>query len=404
MPQINVLKPSRLSFLGIMIVLLGLAGCSSYEPKIRTGAKAAPLRTPQQVVDDIVKVCSETESLLYAVKDAASAAKATPDLNTSFDRLKDLVKEAIASLRRESPEDRQAFLSKAEGRMSVAQAGLLAAANDRATSLPDLPPDFKPALDKIKRELPGMMQEVNNVQNEPAAPPSAEFVADSQPEGSGWAVWVLCLLILAVCVAFLCRDGLWNNAIRLVNVVFAGLLAMNFYEWLATWVTKVSESVTPWQPLMDFLSMWTCFVLFMVVFRTATEAVSQVRVRFLKVADQAGGIALSLCIGWVMVCFTMASLHAGPLGQYPLMGSFQPQNKMVFGLFAPDREWLGFIKYQSLYGYCRAVDQDCSFPSDFIENQMQRRQHIEKYISGNHDHAILVNKQFMKAAQKPGGR
>ena len=53
------------------------------------------------------------------------------------------------------------------------------------------------------------------------------------PDSSGWVVWLLCLLILGVCVGFLFRDGLWSNAIRLVNVVFAGLLAMNFYEWLA---------------------------------------------------------------------------------------------------------------------------------------------------------------------------
>jgi len=177
---------------------------------------------------------------------------------------------------------------------------------------------------------------------------------------------------------------------------------MNFYEWVATSVTKISDSIRPWEPLIDFLSLWTCFILFMVVFRAVTDAVSKVRVRFLKVVDQTGGIALSLCIGWVMVGFTLTSLHAAPLAQYPLLGSFQPQNKMFFGMLAPDREWLGFTKYQSSNGYCRAVDQDLSFPTDFIEKQFERRQHIEKYIAGNNDHAILINPQFMKSRAKPG--
>ena len=44
-------------------------------------------------------------------------------------------------------------------------------------------------------------------------------------------MWLLCLVVMAACVGFLSRDGLWSNAIRLVNVVLAGLLAMNFYEW-----------------------------------------------------------------------------------------------------------------------------------------------------------------------------
>ena len=133
--------------------------------------------------------------------------------------------------------------------------------------------------------------------------------------------------------------------------------------------------------------------------------------RFLKIVDLWGGIVLSLCIGWIMVGFTLVSLHAAPLGQYPLLGSFQPQNNMFFGLLAPDREWLGFTKYQSSGPYCRSVGEDqstqCIFPSDFIEKQLERRMHIENYMLGNPDHAILVNPQFMtapaKPAAKPGG-
>ena len=113
---------------------------------------------------------------------------------------------------------------------------------------------------------------------------------------------------------------------------------------------------------------------------------------------------MSLCIGWVMVGFTLASLHAAPLAQYPLLGSFQPQNSMFFGMLAPDREWLGFTKYQSSGPYCRSVSEEqlkqCVFPSDFIEKQLERRMHVEKYILGNNDHAIRVNKQFMKPARK----
>jgi len=226
--------------------------------------------------------------------------------------------------------------------------------------------------------------------------------AGSAPEGSGWVTWLLCLLILGVCVGFLFRDGLWGNAIRLVNVVFAGLLTMNFYEPLATWLMNYGDEFRSYAAFWDFLAMWTCFVLLVVVFRALTDTVSRVRVRFLKIVDLWGGVVLSLCIGWVMVCFTLTSLHAAPLGQYPLLGSFQPQNKLFFGMLAPDREWLGFTQYQSSGPLCRSVDQDCKFPPDFIEKQFERRMHIEKYILGNKDHAIRVNKDFMRAPAPPG--
>ena len=149
---------------------------------------------------------------------------------------------------------------------------------------------------------------------------------DSPPDSSGWAVWLLCLLILGTSVGFLYRDGLWSNAVGLVNVIFAGLLAMNFYEWLAQWMTNYNETLHSYVAFLDFLALWTCFVLFASLFRAATDAVSRVRVRFLSIVDLAGGILLSLCTGWIMVAFTLVSLHAAPLGKYPLLGSFQPQN------------------------------------------------------------------------------
>ena len=217
-------------------------------------------------------------------------------------------------------------------------------------------------------------------------------------------MWLLCLLILGVCVGFLFRDGLWSNAIRLVNVVFAGLLAMNFYERLAN-SDELQRDLHPYVSFFDFLALWICFVFFMVVFRAVTDAVSKVRVRFLKIVDQAGGIVLSLCIGWVMVGFTLASLHAAPLAQYPLLGSFQPQNSMFFGISprtasgwaSPSTSRRGPIADRST----RSISSSAYFPSDFIEKQLERRQHIENYIRGNNDHAILVNQAVHDAAEAP---
>ena len=173
---------------------------------------------------------------------------------------------------------------------------------------------------------------------------------------------------------------------------------MNFYEWLANVADELQRSLHPYVSFFDFLALWICFILFAVVFRAVTDAVSKVRVRFLKIVDLWGGAVLSLCIGWVMVGFTLTSLHAAPLAQYPLLGSFQPQNSMFFGMFAPDREWLGFTKYQSSGPYCRSVRRPGlqSSPPTSSRSNSNGGMHIEKYILGNPDHAILVNPQFMK--------
>ena len=120
----------------------------------------------------------------------------------------------------------------------------------------------------------------------------------------------LLLVIFFACVACLYTEGLWGNAIGLINVVTSALLATNFFEPLAGWMEKQAPSFSY---VWDFLALWGLFGLFVVVFRVATDLLSKVKVRFLKIADQIGGAVLSLWTAWVIVCFTAMSLHTAPL-------------------------------------------------------------------------------------------
>ena len=112
----------------------------------------------------------------------------------------------------------------------------------------------------------------------------------------------------------------------------------------------VGPRLTDWQPsytyLWDFLSLWGLFVVFMLVFRVLTDKLSHVKVKFLKLADRIGSGVLSLWIGWVMVMFTMTTLHTAPLAKVFMFEGFQPEEKMFFGL-APDHQWLAFTQKMS---------------------------------------------------------
>ncbi|MGO9110790.1 MAG: CvpA family protein [Thermoguttaceae bacterium] len=388
-----------LSSLCVAILLLTLAGCSVYEPKIRTAAKGAPAaRSPKDILEELLKKMDDLEKVTRSVTNAKTAGTATPALNAAVEPLKSLAAEYVSVRRNVSAEEGLQIEGQYEGRMNQGQATLFSVLADLA-KMPGLPGEFTQSVALVKNQLTQTLHDVTTAKDLPAAPQS-DVLPNSPPDSSGWVVWLLCLLILAVCAGFLCRDGLWSNAICLVNVVFAGLLAMNFYEPLANRLTNFSDDLHTYVTFFDFLSLWICFVFFASVFRAATDAVSRVRVRFLKIVDLWGGIVMSLCTGWVMVGFTLTTLHAAPLGQYPLLGSFQPQNSMFFGMLAPDREWLGFTKYQSKEPFCRSVEQDCSFPPNFIEAQLTRRMHIEKYVLGNVEHAVRINPQFMKAKPK----
>ena len=160
---------------------------------------------------------------------------------------------------------------------------------------------------------------------------------------------LLMLLIIFACIATLYTEGLWSNIIRLVNVVTAALLATNFFEPAADWLDE-------WQPsytyVWDFLVLWGLFSLFMLIFNAATDFFSRVKVRFLGIVDRIGGALFALLIGWVMVCFTMMTLHTAPLARKFLFEGFNPNEQMILGL-APDRQWLGFFQNLSYGSLCR---------------------------------------------------
>lgn len=197
------------------------------------------------------------------------------------------------------------------------------------------------------------------------------------------------------------QDGIWGNCLRLVNVIFAGLLAMNFYEPVARFMTDPGkyasflkyDELHTYTAFFDFLGFWVCFVFFAAVLIAVTDSVSRVRVRFMQIAERIGGIALSLIIGWVMSGIVLVSLHLALLGEYPFLGCFQPQANMFLGVLAPDREWLGFTRYQSEYGYSWLGTNNV-FPDsgdkNFITKNWKRRIEIERYVRGQLDHPIRV--------------
>jgi hypothetical protein len=185
--------------------------------------------------------------------------------------------------------------------------------------------------------------------------------------------------ILFAVVASCFNEGIWSNAVRLVNVVTAGLLAMNFFEPLSRALDGWDKSYTY---LWDFLTLWGLFAVFLLIFREITDRVSRVSVRFIKLADRIGGVLLSLVVGWVMVCFTMTTLHTAPLGRNFMWQGFttDTEERMFVGM-GPDRQWLGFTNNMSTGAFSR-FDQTNEFVGtyDFIPKYASRRELLEQYI------------------------
>lgn len=154
---------------------------------------------------------------------------------------------------------------------------------------------------------------------------------------------VLVFVLFGACVALTFSEGTWGNAIRLIVVVTAGLLATSFWEPMAEMLEGISAGPTYWY---DFFSLWVIFSVSVVLIRLLTDSLSKYSVRFLSLADKIGSLIFSALTAWVMVCFISFTLHTAPMGEKFLRGGFDADTSMCYGL-APDRQWMGFVNLVS---------------------------------------------------------
>jgi len=183
---------------------------------------------------------------------------------------------------------------------------------------------------------------------------------------------LLLAIILFVSFAMLFREGLWNNALTVVNALFAGLVASSFWEPVATWVEGIVPGGTY---LWDFVSLWLIFCVMFLVLRTLTDLISRTRVRFKKPVDAAGGALFALWVGWILVSFTAMTLHTAPLAEHFLGFYAQPDQKIFLNMMAPDRQWLGFVQQLSKGSMARGNPFDPQ--GQFINKYAKRRKDYE---------------------------
>lgn len=186
------------------------------------------------------------------------------------------------------------------------------------------------------------------------------------------------LFVIFVAVAIsLYTEGLWGNALRLINVVTSALLATNFYEPLSNWLEGMG-ALASYKYLLDFICLWMLFGVCMGLLRGMTDYLSKVKVRFLKIVDQVGSGILSCCVAAVMVSFVTMTMHTAPLAKEFLWKGFQSDTPMMMGL-APDRKWLGFSRTVSRGAFARSPAKPLD-PQHFRSQYQQRRGEIQSHV------------------------
>ncbi len=174
-------------------------------------------------------------------------------------------------------------------------------------------------------------------------------------------------------------QGLWSNVLVLVNTVLSALVATNAYEPIAV---RIHSSYPSFGYIADLIVVWGMFSLTFILLQLATGIASKTRVRFGSKFDQIGGFVVSILTGWVLVCFTMMTLHTAPIEREAFGNALLPGASSGFlGSVAPDRVWLATT--QRLSRGKALGGQDSDEPTfdpagDFIlRNAMRRHEYYE---------------------------
>lgn len=153
------------------------------------------------------------------------------------------------------------------------------------------------------------------------------------------------LLLLAVlglvtwCVA---SEGAWGAALTCLSVILAGLLAMNFFEPLAS---VMEGSIPDWRYRWDFICLVGLFIGLVFAFRLGTERISPTSIDVHPLLYEVGRWGCGFLTGYVTMAFLLTAFHTAPLPREFI--GFKPERANLLGITAPDRQWLGFTQYVS---------------------------------------------------------
>ena len=139
----------------------------------------------------------------------------------------------------------------------------------------------------------------------------------------------------------LTSEGLWGSALMFFNVVFAGMIAFNFYEPLA----KLVDSTGIGWGFSECLCMLLLFGISVVILRLTTESLAPAMVRFPMPIYHAGRLIFGLAGASVTVAILLLAFDTAPVHK-KLFKAVGHDTKPPFGA-GLDHQWLGFFQHET---------------------------------------------------------
>lgn len=150
---------------------------------------------------------------------------------------------------------------------------------------------------------------------------------------------VIAALILGLTYALM-SEGLWGSALMFFNILFAGIIAFNFYEPLAKLLAANLGFISGHA---DMLCLMSVFLVSLVILRLTTETIAPAMVRFPTAVYHVGRIFFGLAgsvvvMAILLLAFDTAAVHKKVF----TVVDYKYQPPFHMGI---DHAWLGFFQY-----------------------------------------------------------
>jgi uncharacterized membrane protein required for colicin V production len=169
--------------------------------------------------------------------------------------------------------------------------------------------------------------------------------------------FITVIIMLVVAYAHF-REGVFNAATMLINVILAGVVAFNFYEPLTDLLDPAVHG-TLLEGYEDFFFLLLLFAVALGFFRWAINSLSPRQLEYPAALQQFGGAAVGLITGYLVAGFLVCVLQTLPWQESFL--EFQPRSpgeNPVRRLLPPDRVWLALMRHAGAYAFARGEDND----------------------------------------------
>ena len=139
----------------------------------------------------------------------------------------------------------------------------------------------------------------------------------------------------------LISEGLWGSALMFFNILFAGMIAFNFYEPLA----RMLDSTGIKWGFSDTLCLLLLFIVSVVALRLTTESLGPAMVKFPMPIYHVGRLVFGLAGAAVTFAILILAFDCAPVHK-KLFKAFDYNSSPPFGA-GLDHQWLGFFQHES---------------------------------------------------------